>query len=711
MNACQTSVKLIAVKDGGSLIDSVIALADRNWDTLGFIPGEALRRAARKGEILASVSGEGTVFGYAWYSVTRSSGDARIHHLCIDAKQRRSGVGRSLVDAVKQRTQHLRGITLRCRRDFKDACNFWRHVGFVPLSERKGRGKEQKVLTCFRFEHGHPNLWTEHYAHLAQTKAVAVLDANVFFDLQDEASPSYRESRALQADWIQALAALWITEELHNEIDRHENAEERRRRQGFAQGFPVFRPDQSARDRALAAVNEVLPPSRSESDESDRHHLAAASAGNADFFITRDGALLQAAPQVAEKLTVSVVSPLEFILELDELQRKWHYQPARLAGSALTIQVVAAGDVPVLGQRFMNHGAGENKGEFERRLRGVLADPSAGRGFIVRDGDGNQAVMALADHRSAVDIAVLRVRPGKLGPTLACHLACRAVADAVRNGRSFALLSDPHRPAFVGDACAEVGFIGVRAGLVKTIMRGVNTVGEAASMLVALRASHDDMAQLLDGMASSLGRCRSSDCSTSEIAQAEHLLWPLKLDDERASSFMVPIEPEWAKHLFDERLAAQGLFAVDTFLSLQYENVYYRAARPQIVTAPGRVLWYVSEDRQYQGTAQIRACSAVEDVVVGPARALFRQFRRLGVYQWKDVLSLAKGNPDGEIMAFRFAGTEALPHPVSRDVVRDVLRTERDDVTPQFTTALKLKPREFARIYALGIGQTMQDRS
>lgn len=230
-------------------------------------------------------------------------------------------------------------------------------------------------------------------------------------------------------------------------------------------------------------------------------------------------------------------------------------------------------------------------------------------------------------------------------------------------------------------------------------------------MLVALRASHKDMAQLLDGMAASLGRCRDSDCSTSEIAQAEHLLWPLKLDDERVPSYMVPIDPEWAKHLFDERLAVQGLFAVDTSLSLQYENVYYRAARPQIVTAPGRVLWYVSEARQYEGTGQVRACSAVEDVVVGPARAMFRQFRRLGVYQWKDVLSLARGNPDGEIMAFRFAGTEALPRPVPRAVVREVLRSQRDDVTPQFTTALKLRPREFARLYALGIGQTMQDPS
>lgn len=169
------SVRINVVRQRDATMEGTIALADKNWKKLGFVPAEALRKAAGENTIIAATDHDGTVLGYAWYSVTRSVSEARIHHLCVAEQCRGGGVGRKLVDEVKDRTKNLRAIALRCRRDFEDSCKFWRQVGFVPFTEIAGRGQEETVLTCFRFDHGHPDLWTEHHSRLAEAKAVVVL--------------------------------------------------------------------------------------------------------------------------------------------------------------------------------------------------------------------------------------------------------------------------------------------------------------------------------------------------------------------------------------------------------------------------------------------------------------------------------------------------------------------------------------------------------
>jgi len=700
-------ITIAAVRADHPGVNDVIRLADQNCGRLGFVPAEALRRAAGQRKILVAIGAENQVLGYVWYSVTQSTAEARIHHLCVASDHRKGGVGRRLVDAIKHCTMNLRGIVLHCRRDYEDSSRFWRSVGFVPLAEIRGRGRDETRLTCFRFDHGHADLWTDHRAHLAQTKAVAVLDANVFFDLAGESSSTHNESQALRADWVAEYAVLWIADELYAEIDRHSDPIRRHKHRDFARGFHRLSATVPENDAALSVLEQILPTARSESDQSDRRHLATAVAGGAHFFISRDRVLLQHAPQIAERYGLSVVSPLEFILSIDELQHGWHYQPARLAGSGLAIQMISGKDVRTLSDEFLNYGDGETKAEFERRLRTQLADVGNTRGYIVRDGTRSLALMVLSRRPdSAMEIAFLRVRPYPLGPTLACHLACKAIQIAVGDAAPVTILSDVRCQDFVRTTCGELGFVVAGDHLAKISLQGLFAPDAILQKIEDLHTTQPKLKAETEPIADAVSRYHLPDCSAAELARVEKLLWPMKLDTERLPAYMVPIQAKWATHLFDENLAAQELFSVDTFLSLQHENVYYRAARQRIVTAPGRILWYISETRDYDGTAQIRACSRVEEVVVAPAHTLFKRFSRLGVFGWRDVLSTARNKPNADIMAIRFAGTELLSCPVPRGEVRRVLSEEREGKTPQFTTALELSHREFARLYVLGQGIT-----
>lgn len=685
-----------------SRLGALIALADLNSDTLGFIPEEAIRKAARSGQLIAAIGEGEELLGYVWFSVTRNPCQARIHHLCIDSRFRGLGAAKSLVDAVKDRTRHVYGIALRCRRDYPSH-GFWPRVGFVALAERPGRGQDDTCLTCFWYDHGHPTLITQQHAQLASDKLVAVLDANVFFDLSDDQNPRNRQARSLRADWLTDSVALWITDELYNEILRHDDAAIRTRDRALAQQFPPLQVSGDALNEARGRLLKLLPAPHSESDWSDHAHLAAAIAAQADFFITRDRELTEHSPQLSAECGLEILTPLEFILGFDELRRKSDYQPVRLAGSQLTIKPVTATDANELYGAFRGHAASETRGEFDQRLRDSLVTPTSGRSIVVKAGDEPLALLLLSTAPDGTaELPMFRVKRNSLAPTLARHLLARMILIAVGRHSPLLRLTDPHTSDCAREACLDLGFVTTTGTMTKLLLRGLSSTLEVRQRLQTLGAEDRACAAATQEVATLLQQ-EGASTQPDSLARVERLLWPLRVFDAPIENFLIPIQPRWAKQLFDEGLAAQDLFGVDAFLALQHENAYYRSAHQQIVTAPGRVLWYVSKQAGYSGTAQVRACSSLDEVVVGPAKSVFKQLRRLGVYAWEEVLATARGDCNATVVGFRFSGTTLFEFPIPRTALLNTLTAERG-VTPQLTTALHLRPTEFARLFSNGFG-------
>jgi len=149
-------------------------------------------------------------------------------------------------------------------------------------------------------------------------------------------------------------------------------------------------------------------------------------------------------------------------------------------------------------------------------------------------------------------------------------------------------------------------------------------------------------------------------------------MWPAKLLDTALPSFIVPIQPEWAMHLFHARLAGESLFGSDPSLMLRLNNVYYRSSRPRRMEAPARILWYVTASRERPSTRCVAATSLVEEVVRGPAKEIFSQFKRYGVFEWAHVRDLAKDDPYGLVEALRFGHTEPFERPVDLARIREL---------------------------------------
>ena len=184
--------------------------------------------------------------------------------------------------------------------------------------------------------------------------------------------------------------------------------------------------------------------------------------------------------------------------------------------------------------------------------------------------------------------------------------------------------------------------------------------------------------------------------------EAEHLLWPAKILGCGIPNYVVPIRPGWAADLFDSGLADGRLWGADADLALNPESVYYRSALNSPFQSVGRVLWYISQAKGEPGSMRIRACSRLNGVFVGRAKDLFREFRRLGVYNWNDVLSTAKGDPEGRIMALKFQGTERFPHTLKWDDFQEILR--RNGIRSNLQSPIKISETAHAEIYRRGFG-------
>ena len=150
-------------------------------------------------------------------------------------------------------------------------------------------------------------------------------------------------------------------------------------------------------------------------------------------------------------------------------------------------------------------------------------------------------------------------------------------------------------------------------------------------------------AEIKDGMA-----------PASLVASVERQLRPLRIADANLGTWLVPIKPGFSSQLFN---APAQLFDRSAQLGISIEHVYYKG-RSAGETAPGRVLWYASEPDKV-----IIGCSDLVDVIDDEPDALYRRFRRLGVYRREQVRKTAKGR--ATVRALHVVNTEVFVRPVS----------------------------------------------
>lgn len=681
----------MAVRPDTPELARVIAIADANSNTLGLFPRSGFEREAANERVLAAIGPGQEVWGFVLYRTTATR--AVVHMLCVDEPWRKQGVARLMCDELKARTRHLPGIVCHCALEF-EALDAWKRLGFVPLGEKEGRGKSRRALIRLYFDHGHPHLFSESVQARAEATIVAVMDLNVAIRLQDQ-DPNDTEIAAIQADWLLEEVSLWVTDEALVEVTRQPDSKERQRRTAFLRSQNAVSRDLRIEMEAFALLEETIGKPQREQDESDLRQLAQSIAGGAEVFLTGDAKLLRHAKTIVDQFGVEVFTPLDLLLSLDQVVRDSDYAPVRLHGSSLSCERPAQPELEGLIDRFLNNGAGEKRHEFAKLVGRAIASGAAHRVDLVRESNQDTAALLVteAEGTDNIRVKVLRVRRGRRAETLTRHLLQTAVRRAVEAGRRLVII-DEQRPLHPYEIAAlRSGFVECEGGRwMKVSVKGVHDRNTLASTVKSLADTAD--APSLAGLEAAL---REPDITEESDLEIERAIWPGMLLSSPLRSFVVPIRPRFAEHLFDHRLGAESLFGGDPSLLLNCENVYYRSSHSRIVCAPGRVLWYVSAE---EGSAvrELRACSLVLATHVGPACDLYKRFQRLGIYAWPDVLAIADGDPDGSVMAIHFGLTEMLPKPVPGTELRPMIARYRCSTPPPLSMPVEIPDSCFEEI-------------
>jgi GNAT superfamily N-acetyltransferase len=674
-------VSVSVIDEKSQHLDSIRVLWRDASDTLGFFPDGAFADHARNRWILVAQDSSEACVGYLLYRVAKER--AVIVHLCVAEQARGQGHARNLVEHLIGITSHLRGVGLLCRRDFP-AYHLWPQLGFAPIYEKAGRAVDGTDLTYFWLSHNQPDLFAA-----SKPELEAVIDSNVFLDLVEFRNA---ESQCLLADWLQDLVRLCLTLEHFTEFDRSGDASIRKKRRNQAAYYHRLESDAAEHNKATLVLAPLFPNLKTPQDKSDFSHLVRALAAGAWAFVTRDEQMLQRADEVYAVCGLSVVRPAELIGRIDELLHEKDYQRFQVAGTnSVFRRKTSAVDNALIGAIKSNS---ETKRHLLDDIRPYLANPQRFTCTTIRDRDENPLAFYVVERQAKLDVVhLIRLSAHRLEGTLARTVLTQFAYTAAKDGQAGVLVAEPCATDNLRLAYADLGYLSSQAGYLKLTMSDVIPAANLACKLEGLELQETSVGHLVDLLRSPL--------TPHAASEVEHILWPAKVADADLPTFIVPIRPAYAQHLFDEGLAKQSLLGGDIDLALNPESVYYRAARPQVVEFPGRILWYVSKDAKFDGSMSIRGCSRIAEVCIDKPKTLFKRFQRLGVYQWSDLVQTAKGDYDQDIMAIRFHDTEPLRR-IKWDTFQAILKNH--EINTQLQSPCRVPPHVFKEIYALAVG-------
>ncbi len=655
------NITITSIDSNSKYLKNVIELADKNSEYLGFLPRNVFIEAAKRRNILIALLNETEFVGYLLYRVVSTKCRASITHLCVDEKYRRNGIGRELILHLVDITKNLLGISLYCRRDY-ESNKFWAHMGFQYRGEKLGRGKDQKPLTYYWYDHNHPSLFKLAGEVAMQSKPFnAVIDANIFIRLFEDSN------YPLHADWLLDDLTLCITPELCNEINRDDDDKRRLEMLSYADSFPVIPVEKFNVDQISTLLRPNFPIHMNSQQNSDLMQLSYAIASETDFFVTNDQRLIKNIKKIIyDKFGLLIVSVENLILHIDELINKVAYQVHKLVGSQIQISRLGSEQNDYLADIFHRYSK-EKKRELLEKLNILLSQPQSYETFVFRAKD--QGPIALIVHaqtnNQSLEIPLMRVIESPLSQTLASQLLFWSVQRAVARNLLLVKITDNNLSNEIKKALQENSFIKHINSWNKFNIIGVHDHNSIKKILHEYETIYIQEKTSLDIIFNQLDESVVNQDIQNSV-QVEKYLWPLKISDSNIPSFIVPIQPMWAIDLFDYELGGQTLFGSDESLILKTENIYYRSSHSKLPTAPSRVLWYVSKGNSnyYIGVKAIRACSYVDKISLGTPKDLFRQYQELGVYQWKNVLTTANNNPENNILAFRFSRTQLLQYPI-----------------------------------------------
>ena len=661
-------------------VHAVDRLMKANSATLGFLPREALLAHLEKGWVLGAERSDGSLAAYVLFAIRTS--DVRVAHVCVCRELRGTGMARKLMErlAADARKQGLLSLELHCRRDF-DAHGMWGNLGFIPWGEKPGRAKSGTTLTLWRRELAQSDQMQLAFNGAGHGEIDVVMDAQVVFDLETpDDDETAAPSKALLSDFLTDELNLKITDETLVEIDRDDNDERRNRSRQEALRFQQVPNDDQSIRRLKTALEKVLPTA-SDNDLSDVKQLAKAAASNATYFATRDGKLLGRSEVINELTGLQVRSPARIIVEINE--RTAGIQGAeRISGPDVEWRRLSTSELRSF-ETGMFLRERERKHQFGQKLDVHLSKPRSSICEVLRFGGATVAIRVLSvDDGKVLNVHLGRITHRAHDPLVEPYFVMALVLKAAQTGAEVIVVDRDEVSNRLAPHYRDFGFIEHGGNLVRFCIPAVLRREEVLHRMESLRPGS------------------SSTYSGMRPGELERRCSPLCLADFEQSFLIIPIRPGYAMNIVDFKRSADDFFGGDPSRLLRPDNVYYRSASTfRNLQPPARIIWYVSGDGSLAGSSHL------DHVEIGPARDIFRKYKKRGTLDRQSVVQIAKGDPEGEVMALSFSDTHQFPKAVSLAKIREIYSGSRNGVQFSPISIRAVSAETFHELFRRGYGE------
>ena len=673
-------------------LDQVIDLGNKHSKTLGFLPEGGFRDHARKKWIIVAVNND-DVLGYLLFRYVRKNLRISITHLCVKEEYRGKNISYKLIDQLKDKFQFVSsGISLSCRQDYENASRLWERYGFIRKNVVRSRSLDENYLVKWWYDFNQMDLFQ--IQEKFSTKPKVLLDANILIKLRDNHVTEYDEVKSLVADWLIDEVDYYYAQEMYNEICRDKNKERAKRTRLFLQNFHELKCEKKDCIEIENNLKKIFT-GRSVNDRSDRKQLSECITSGLKYFVTGDSEIRSKKSFIKKHYDVLILSPIEFILEIDQLQNSLEYYPMRLSGSIHQLKKVGNKKLEILIDKFLEKKSGETKTDFNSTIENVLKDVrNSSINTVTNPQNQEIAFWGLHKTKNIIEIPFLRVANGKLNFTLFTQLIFEIIDLAIEEKAQSIKLKEKYIIEENQVLLGNMGFYKKDDLWFKTTLNGIIESYSLSDEYPIVKE------QLTPEMLELTLSSDKSPIKQAILFKIERQLFPLKFSDLDIPCYIIPIKPYWASQLFDKITSNQMIFGARPEKIWNRENVYYRNVKPVNEKFPARILWYASSEKNFPRQSSIVATSYLDEVTVDKVKNQFKKYKKYGIYEWSDIYNLAKNDVRNDIKAIVFSDTEVFKRAIPFQDVTEVLLSNGYKKNT-FTSPLKVDNEIFNSIYKL----------
>lgn len=316
--------------------DEIIALANSERKSLGFLREQAMREGIERGKMLALLdpSGEKTrLAAYLLYSGVYPH--AKIQQIATAEAYRHQGVASALLRALIAELEQLGFMSIQAdvASDLDTALAFYTKNGFERVKVRPGGASRNRQIVMHTRELDTETLFAR-AGDLANAidlgirrrsaggRSFFALDLNVYFDLVKDRSHSEAARRLFGAALAHELR-LAVADEFVDELRRTSQQGKDDPILQLALRLPRMPKAAPAewkhlRDQmhGLIFAEGGVHEAASAQSLSDAGHLAHAALARASAFVTRDGAILDSRAELLQRFGIDVLSLEELVITL-----------------------------------------------------------------------------------------------------------------------------------------------------------------------------------------------------------------------------------------------------------------------------------------------------------------------------------------------------------------------------------------------------------